>query len=206
MQAARAIEIYQATVLRTSVVDFRPIRAKLTEIASREKRADSDQQYDRNLVAGEGNPGALDDDEPESIRRMRGKLRMLHHPKSTEEAYVGQVKKFIRHLDDSRLEKYGEPEIADFLTDLAVTHEVSAGTQNQALHGVLFFYEKVLGRDLHFINSVRAKVSEYRPVVLTETEIKEVFQFVSGVYRIMYLAPKNNLPQQTDYSVVQAKN
>jgi integron integrase len=187
LQAARAIEIYQTTVLRTSVVDFRPIRAKLTEIASREKRAASDQQYDRNLVAGEGNPGALDDDEPESIRRMRAKLRMLHHPKSTEEAYVGQVKKFIRHLDDSRLEKYGEPEIADFLTDLAVTHEVSAGTQNQALHAVLFFYEKVLGRDLHFINSVRAKASEYRPVVLTKAEIKEVFQFVFGVYRIMYL-------------------
>ena len=187
LQAARAIEIYQATVLRTSVVNFRPIRDKLTEIAGREKRADGGLPYDPNLVAGEGNPGALDEDEPESIRRMRAKLRMLHHPKSTEDAYVGQVKKFIRHLDDSRLEKYGEAEIADFLTDLAVTHEVAAGTQNQALHGILFFYDKVLGRDLHFINSVRAKASEYRPVVLTETEIKEVFRFVSGVYRIMFL-------------------
>ena len=59
LQAARAIEIYQTTVLRTSVVDFRPIRDKLTEIASREKRADGGQQYDPHLVDGEGNPGAL---------------------------------------------------------------------------------------------------------------------------------------------------
>jgi hypothetical protein len=44
LQAARAIEIYQTTVLRTSVFDFRPIRDKLTEIASREKRADGGQQ------------------------------------------------------------------------------------------------------------------------------------------------------------------
>ena len=86
---------------------------------------------------------------------------MLHHPQSTEDTYVSQVKKFICHLDDSQLENYGEAEIADFLTDLAVTHEVSASTQNQALHGILFFYEKVLGRNLQFINSVRAKSSEY---------------------------------------------
>ena len=62
LQAARAIEIYQTTVLRTSVVDFRPIRDKLREIASREKRADGGQRYDPHLVAGEGNSGALDKD------------------------------------------------------------------------------------------------------------------------------------------------
>ena len=36
LQAARAIEIYQATVLQNSVVNFRPIRDKLTEIAGRQ--------------------------------------------------------------------------------------------------------------------------------------------------------------------------
>ena len=70
-------------------------------------------------------------------------MRLLHHPKSTEDAYVGQLNKFIRHVDDHRLEKYGEAEIGDFLTDLAVTQQVSAGTQNQALCGILFFYERV---------------------------------------------------------------
>ena len=45
----------------------------------------------------------------------------------------------------------------------------------------------MLGRNLHFINSVRAKASEYRPVVLTKSEIAELFPFVSGVYRLMFL-------------------
>ena len=141
------------------MVDFRPIRDKLNEIAGREKRAGGEPQHDPNLVAGEGNAGVLDANEPEPIQRMRAKMRLLHHPKSTEDAYVGHVKRFIRHVDDHRLEQYGEAEIADFLTDLAVTQEVSAGTQNQSLHGILFFYEKVLGRDLQFINAVRAKAS-----------------------------------------------
>jgi hypothetical protein len=187
LQATRAIEIYQTTVLRTMVVDFRPIRDKLNEIAGREKRASGGPRHDPHLVAGEGNPGVLDENEPEPIRRMRAKMRLLHHPKSTEDAYVGQVKRFIRHVDDHRLEQYGEAEIADFLTDLAVTQEVSAGTQNQALHGILFFYEKVLGRDLQFINAVRAKTSECRPVVLTKSEVKELFRFMPGIYRIMFL-------------------
>ncbi|MDM4019258.1 integron integrase [Roseiconus lacunae] len=190
LQAARAIEAYQNTVLRNAVVDFRPIREKLTEIARRPSDIDGaheDGEYDPSLVAGEGNEGAIDDREPECIQRMRGTLRRLHHPKSTEEAYVGQIKKFIRHLDDDRLEKFGEPEIGDFLTDLAIETEVTASTQNQALSAILFFYQKVIGRDLQFISSVRAKSSEYRPVVLTKSEVTDLFQYISGVYRLMFL-------------------
>jgi hypothetical protein len=40
LQAARAIEVYQATILKSSEVDFRPIRDKLTEISRREKQFD----------------------------------------------------------------------------------------------------------------------------------------------------------------------
>jgi integron integrase len=112
---------------------------------------------------------------------------MLHYPRSTERAYVSWVARFIRHLDDERLERYTEAEIADFLTDLAVTADIAAGTQNQALCGILFFYEKVLGRDMRFINSVRAKASTYRPVVLTKCEVTELFPFFRNIYRIMFL-------------------
>ncbi|WP_372896444.1 integron integrase [Stieleria sp.] len=188
LQAARAIEAYQGTVLQTSVVDFRPIRDRLTEITRRYDGAiGGGEDYDADLVPGEGNAGLIDATEPECVQRMRATLRRLHHPKSTEDAYVGQLKKFIRHLDDDRLEQFGEPEIGDFLTDLAIEGNVAGSTQNQALSAILFFYEKVLCRDLHFINAVRAKTSEYRPVVLTKTEITEIFQYVSGVYRLMFL-------------------
>jgi hypothetical protein len=60
-------------------------------------------------------------------------MRVLHHPKSTEDAYVSWVARSIRHLDDERLEKFGEPEIGHFLTDLAVIGEVAAGRRMIAL-------------------------------------------------------------------------
>ncbi len=187
-QAARALEVYQGTVLRNSIVDFRPIREKLQEIARSEKRAGGAvTAAEAALVEGEGNAGLMNVNEPEVIQRMRARMRVLHHPISTEQAYVGWVARFVRHLDDERLERYGEPEIADFLTDLSVTGSVTAGTQNQALCGLQFFYEKVLGRELRFINAVRAKESEYRPIVLTKIEIAELFQHFTGVYRIMFL-------------------
>ncbi len=44
---------------------------------------------------------------------MRARMRLMHHPKSTEETYIHWVYRFIRHLDDDRLERYGEKEIGD---------------------------------------------------------------------------------------------
>jgi hypothetical protein len=36
----------------------------------------------------------------------------------------------------------GEPEVREFLTDLAVRRNVSAATQNQALNALLFLYRR----------------------------------------------------------------
>ena len=108
LQAARALELYQFHVRKACTVDFAPIRRKLTEIAAREKRLPPAPHCTARdpapCVPGEGNPGRLDPNEPVALQQMRAKLRLLHHPKSTEEAYVGNVKKFIRHLDDDQLE------------------------------------------------------------------------------------------------------
>ncbi|MCC9600083.1 integron integrase [Stieleria sp. JC731] len=188
LQAARALEFYQGIILRCNEVDFRPIRETLHVWVNREKCIpDGCGEYSPDLVAGEGNAGVIDDQEPKCIQRMRSTLRRLHHPKSTEDAYVGQVKKFIRHVGDERLEKFGEPEIGDFLTDLAINRDFAANSQNQALSALLFFYGKVLGRNLHFINSIQAKKSTYLPVVLTRSEIEELFSYMSGSYRLMFL-------------------
>ena len=66
LQAARAIEIYQGTVLQTSEVDFRPIRQTLQRLARIESNASSGMgDHDPNLVPGEGNDGLIDQDEPE---------------------------------------------------------------------------------------------------------------------------------------------
>ncbi|MCA9160617.1 MAG: integron integrase, partial [Planctomycetales bacterium] len=75
----------------------------------------------------------------------------------------------------------------DFLTELALTGEVCGGTQNQALAALLYYYQNVLNRELAFINAVRAKVSTYLPLILTQSEVAELEQFLVGFYRLMYL-------------------
>ena len=61
-----------------------------------------------------------------------------------------------------------DEEIRQFLTDLAVTHQVAASTQNQALSALLFLYNNVLCQDFGWIeNIVRAKKPRRLPVVLS---------------------------------------
>jgi integron integrase len=68
-----------------------------------------------------------------------------------------------------------------FLTDLAVTRQVAASTQNQALSALLFLYKAVLQQDIGWIEDVvRAKKPKRLPVVLTREEVKSVLQHLSG--------------------------
>jgi integron integrase len=191
LQAARAIEMYQEMIVRSEQVNFREIKLKLHEVAEKERNLEagvSGGNGERNLVPGEGNPGKIDLSEPKVIRDLRGRMRVLGNPKSTEECYVNWIYRFIRHVDDDVLEKYGEPEFADFLTELAMLGEVVAGTQNQAFSAIKFLYTKVFGRELGFVNSLRAKESLYLPVVLTKSEIAELLgKFPRDYKRTMFL-------------------
>ncbi|WP_261342573.1 integron integrase [Roseimaritima multifibrata] len=136
---------------------------------------------------GEGNPGRIDPSEPLAVRQLRERMRVIRHPKSTEDAYVGWIKQLVRHMDDEHLEKYGEREISDFLTELAVTRGVVAGTQNQALSAIKFLFEKVYGRELGFINSMRARESLFLPTVLTKSEISKMLDKIRNRNRVMFL-------------------
>ena len=76
-------------------------------------------------------------------------------------------------MGSENLEQFGAPELKDFLTDLAVKGEVAASTQNQALSGVIFFYQRVLGRELEFIDVVKAKRPQHLPLVMSRRYLVE---------------------------------
>ncbi len=66
-------------------------------------------------------------------------------------------------------------EVEVFLTHLAVTREVSASTQSQALSALLFLYKEVLGINLPWLGDVvRAKKSSRLPVVLSRYEAQRL--------------------------------
>ncbi len=80
----------------------------------------------------------------------------------------------------------GSHEIEAFLTHLAVEERVSASTQNQAFHALLFLYREVLKKELDdSIDAVRAKRPKRLPTVLTKEEVRRVLDAMSGTHQLM---------------------
>lgn len=64
---------------------------------------------------------------------------------------------------------------------LAVKKKVSSSTQNQAFSALLFLFRDVLKIELKSIgDSVRAKRGPKLPVVLTENEVRKIFELLPG--------------------------
>jgi len=79
----------------------------------------------------------------------------------------------------------GEVEIAAFLNHLATKRAVSASTQNQALHALLFLYRHILKRDLGLVPDLApAKRSRRLPIVLSVSEVRSILTQLRGVPRL----------------------
>ena len=104
---------------------------------------------------------------PKLLDRVRAACRVRHFSRQTERAYHDWAERFIRFHGIRHPDTMAEPEVNAFLTHLAVGHNVSASTQNQALCGLLFLYAHVLGRPLDQLNVVRAERPKRLPVVLS---------------------------------------
>jgi integron integrase len=123
---------------------------------------------------------------PRLLDRIRQTARLRHLSRRTEDAYVAWARRFILFHGKRHPASLGAPEIAAFLTDLAVRLSVSASTQNQALAALLFLYRAVLGRELEGIDGVlRAPRPRRLPVVLSRDEVRAVIAQLPGVHRLV---------------------
>lgn len=103
---------------------------------------------------------------------------------STESSYLHWVVRFLITVTDA--ERVGEADVGRFIG--ALSSEVGASTQNQALHALLFLFKAVLGKDLGRSKGVvRAKVPVRLPVVLSREEARRVLEHMSGPPRLMAL-------------------
>lgn len=95
---------------------------------------------------------------PKLLDRVRDRIRVKHYSYRTEQTYVHWVKRFIIFHGKRHPQDMGAPEVEAFLSHLATQREVSEGTQNQAMHAILFLYREVLGVTLPWLDGVtRAK-------------------------------------------------
>jgi integron integrase len=123
---------------------------------------------------------------PKLLDQLRAVLRRKHYSIRTEEAYVSWSARYIRFHQLRHPRDMGAPEIAAFLTHLAVDDQIAASTQNQARCALLFLYQHVLHIDLGTLPDIEpAKQPQRLPVVLTRDEVRAVLAQLSGTYRLM---------------------
>ncbi len=119
------------------------------------------------------------------LDKVHAAIRARHFSPRTEETYAGWIRRFLARSGPDP-EALDEAAIGRFLSALATDARVSASTQNQALHALLFLYEQVLGKKIERLEEVvRAKRAVRVPVVLARQEVQAVLSRMSGTPRLM---------------------
>lgn len=123
---------------------------------------------------------------PKLLDVVRARIRAKHYSLRTEEQYVDWVRRFILFHNKRHPAEMSAPDVARYLTHLAVERRVSASTQNQALAALLFLYRQVLDLDLPWIdNIVRARAPQKLPVVLSRREALALVTQLDGVFQLI---------------------
>jgi integron integrase len=137
-------------------------------------------------TAGKQGPRLIVNPKAKLFDQVRDVMRFHHYSLRTEKTYTQWIRRFLafhRKQDRSGPQRgwrhpreMGAPEVAAFLTHLAVTAEVAASTQNQALNALVFLYDRVLEAPLgDFGEFARVNRPARLPEVLTQDETRRVF-------------------------------
>jgi len=122
---------------------------------------------------------------PKLLDQIRIAIRTRHYSNRTEKSYINWIKRYIKFHDTRHPSELNETHLQSYLEYLAVDKKVAASTQNQALNAILFLY-KVLGTPLNTeLKIVRAKQSDYIPVVFTKEEINSVLGNLTDTHWLM---------------------
>jgi integron integrase len=120
------------------------------------------------------------------LDRVSDAIRVKHYSYQTEKSYVQWVRRYILFHNKRHPSEMGGDEVNAFLTHLAVSENVAASTQNQALCAILFLYREVLQQELDLnLDAVRAKRPKRLPTVLTVEEVRAVLQQMDGVSQLV---------------------
>ena len=186
LQAVRAIEFYRTTVLQSKEPSLENFRTTLSRIADQERQTGFDGGVTPGIADERQLVGNIDPTEPAILQQFRREMRVRHMAFRTERAYAGWIRRFIHFCDSEQLHEFGEVQIRDFLSELAVERNVTPGTQDQAKAALLFLYQRILGRELPFLNVTPATKPSRLPVVLSRSEISELLPHFEGRKRLMF--------------------
>lgn len=119
-------------------------------------------------------------EEKKLLEQLSDKIRMKHYSRKTETVYVAWARRYILFHNKRHPREMGKTEIEAYLNHLANVLRVSASTQNQCLHALLFLYREILGVEIGYVNALRAKEGKRLPTVLNYEETAKVLNCVEG--------------------------
>ncbi|MDH5648198.1 MAG: integron integrase [Gammaproteobacteria bacterium] len=127
---------------------------------------------------------------PRLLEQLRFAIRIRHYSLFTEKAYVYWVRFYVRYHKMQHPNNLSESHVEQFLGFLAEKRKVSSSTQNQALNALVFLYKHVLNKPLGEFSAPRAKRPRKLPVVLSQSEIENIFKYLANrerlVVRLLY--------------------
>ena len=91
---------------------------------------------------------------PKLLDQVRAAARSRRYSVHTEEIFVGWIRRFVLFHDKRHPAQLAEPEVARFLSHLAVEDRVSPSAQTQARAALVFLYRHVLARPLGRLDGV----------------------------------------------------
>ncbi|MFA6012834.1 MAG: integron integrase [Desulfobacteraceae bacterium] len=114
------------------------------------------------------------------LDQVRMVIRTRHYKYTTEQTYVGWIKRYILFHGKKHPSVMGDKEVSEFLSYLAMSKNVAASTQNQALNAIVFLYKHVIDRPLgDFSQFDRAKRPKNLPTVLSIPEVRALLSYMS---------------------------
>jgi integron integrase len=123
---------------------------------------------------------------PRLLDQLRDVLRTRRYSPRTAEAYSMWVRRYVRFHGMRHPRTMDAAEVRAFLSHLARSERVSAGTQNQAMAALLFLYREVLGVPMGPPQGVEpAKRPHHVPTVLAVEQVERVLMRLDGTPRLM---------------------
>lgn len=123
---------------------------------------------------------------PRLLEQVSIVCRRRHFSRRTEETYRYWIQAYILFHHKHHPREMAAPEVEQFLNHLAVSRQVSASTQSQALNALVFLYESVLMQPVGQMDGLKRVQRRQRvPVVLTVEEVQQTLSLMSGTTRLM---------------------
>ena len=120
------------------------------------------------------------------MRQLDQKLKLRNYSKNTVSVYQSFLEKYFDYCkrSDYTIDIQSATLFIESLVDLGF----SLSTQNQAINAVKFYFEHIQGYDKIYIHIDRPKKEQKLPTVLSQQEVKRIFQNISNRKHRMILS------------------